>query len=75
MVLADVNNHEQARLFFDEFHIPYEVTQRGENKGLLRVKPIRAIDRKNLMETRQRLANSSSSFPFFVFIDHTESSI
>ncbi len=66
MVLADVNNQEQARLFFNEFHIPYEVTSRGENKGRLRVKPIRAVDRRNLQETRQRLSSEGLGF----IIDH-----
>lgn len=67
MILADVNNQEGAKLFFDEFHIPYEVTQRGENKGMLRIRPIRAIDRKNLMEARSRLEAAGLGF----LIDHT----
>ena len=33
MELARVNDHLSAKLFFEEFNIPYEVISRGENKG------------------------------------------
>ncbi len=41
MRIASVNDHAQAKLFFDEFNIPYEVVTEGQNKGKLRVKPNR----------------------------------
>lgn len=58
MKIANVNDYEQAKLFFDEFNIPYEVVTRGENKGKLRVKPNREKDRYNLFEAEKRLQNA-----------------
>ena len=58
MKLANVNNYDQARHFFDEYNIPYEVITRGENKGKLRVKPLREKDRFNLIETEYRLKDA-----------------
>ena len=58
MKLANVNNYDQARHFFDEYNIPYEVITRGENKGKLRVKPLREKDHFNLIETEYRLKDA-----------------
>ena len=44
MELAEVNNHEAAKLLFDRYDIPYEIITRGENKGKLRVKTVRDRD-------------------------------
>ena len=55
MELAIVNDYDQAKLFFDEFNIPYETIMRGQNKGKLRVKPLRKKDGLNLIETKRRL--------------------
>lgn len=48
---AYVNDYAAAKLFFDEFSIPYEIVTRGENKGTLRVKPIREKDRANQFQS------------------------
>lgn len=48
---AYVNDYAVAKLFFDEFNIPYEIVTRGENKGTLRVKPIREKDRANQFQS------------------------
>jgi hypothetical protein len=57
--LAKVNNYDQAKLFFDEYNIPYEVISRGENKGKLRVKSVRRVDLFNLFEAEKRLRNAN----------------
>jgi len=55
MELARVNDHLSAKLFFEEFNIPYEVISRGENKGKLRVKQIREKDRQKIYQAMDRL--------------------
>ena len=66
MKLAYVNNYAQAKLFFEEFNIPYEVITRGENKGKLRVKPVRRIDFFNLLDTERRLQDAGLDY----IVDH-----
>ena len=66
MVLAKVNDHDQAKLFFEEFNIPYEVITRGENKGRLRVKPVRSVDGRNLLEAKRKLEAASLGY----IVDH-----
>ena len=66
MELARVNNYDQARLFFEEFNIPYELITRGENKGKLRVKPLRRTDLFNQFEAEKRLQNAGLDY----LIDH-----
>ena len=44
MELAEVNNHDAAKILFDRYDIPYEIITRGENKGKLRVKTVRGRD-------------------------------
>ena len=58
MKIANVNDYEQAKLFFDEFNIPYEVVTKGQNKGKLRVKPNRKKDLLNLLEAETMLQNA-----------------
>ena len=67
MELANVNNYAQAKLLFDEYNIPYEIITRGQNKGKLRVKPLRNTDRFNLIETKTRLENAG----FDYIVDHS----
>lgn len=66
MKLANVNNHAQAKMFFEEFNIPYEIITRGENKGKLRVKPVRSVDFFNLVEAERRLQNAGLDY----LVDH-----
>lgn len=66
MKLAIVNDYSQAKLFFDEFNIPYEMITRGKNKGKLRVKPLRDIDRINAAESASRLKDAGLGH----FVDH-----
>ena len=67
MVLADVNNQEEARHFFNEYDIPFQITKRGENKGKLRVMPIRDKDRRMLMDVKSVLKNEGFAWA----VDHT----
>ena len=66
MELANVNNYDQVKLFFEEFNIPYEAIKRDENKGKLRVKPLRSKDRFNLIESESRLKNAGLGY----IVDH-----
>ena len=67
MELANVNHYAQVKLLFDEYNIPYEIITRGQNKGKLRVKPLRNTDRFNLIETKTRLENAG----FDYIVDHS----
>ena len=40
--LAFINNHEDRKLFFDTYNIPYQVITKGVNTGKLRVKQPRS---------------------------------
>lgn len=66
MELAIVNDYDQAKCFFEEFNIPYEIITRGENRGKLRVKPLRNKDRFNLIESESRLKDMRLSY----VVDH-----
>lgn len=55
MVLADVNQQEEARHFFNEYDIPFKITASGQNKGKLRVLPLRSKDRKMLIDVKNIL--------------------
>ena len=66
MELAIVNDYDQARRFFEEYNIPYEIITRGENKGKLRVKQLRNKDRFNLIESESRLKNMGLGY----IVDH-----
>ena len=63
---AIVNDYSRARMFFDEFNIPYEIITRGENKGKLRVKPVIRKDFFNLLDTETRLQNAGLDYT----VDH-----
>ena len=67
MVLAQVNEQEQARHFFNQYDIPFQITKTGENKGLLRVMPVRSKDRDVLMEAKKVLTRYGFSWA----IDHS----
>ena len=64
--VALVNDPYEAKLFFDEFDIPYREITRGENKGKLKVKSIRDIDWDNRMEAERKLRR----FHLGIVIDH-----
>lgn len=53
--LALINNHEDGKLFFETYNIPYQVIIRGENKGKLRVKAIRSFDGQAVLDARKEL--------------------
>lgn len=42
--LALINNHEDGKIFFGTYNIPYQVITRGANSGKLRVKQPRSYD-------------------------------
>ena len=65
-VPASVNNHQEAKLFFDEYDIPYQEIAEGEEKGELLTKPIRMEDRNQILEAEKRLRRSRLG----VVIDH-----
>ena len=60
--LALINNHEDGKLFFETYNIPYQVITRGENKGKLRVKAIRSSDRQAVLDARKELEYASYGF-------------
>lgn len=53
--LALINNHEDGKLFFEAYNIPYQVITRGENKGKLRVKTTRSSDGQAVLDARKEL--------------------
>ena len=67
MVLAQVNEQEQARHFFNEYDIPFQITKSGENKGKLRVMPLRAKDRETLFAAKKALERNGLSW----VLDHS----
>ena len=42
--LALINNHEDGKIFFDTYNIPYQVITKGTNAGKLRVRQPRSYD-------------------------------
>ena len=67
MVLANVNDQEESRHFFNEYDIPFQITKRGENKGKLRILPVRDKDRRMLADVKSVLKNEDYGWA----IDHT----
>ena len=63
---AAVNDPQEAKLFFEEYDIPYKEITRGENKGKLRVRPIRAKEYELRRETERKLRRSHLE----IVIDH-----
>ena len=60
--LALINNHEDGKLFFETYNIPYQVITRGENKGKLRVKAIRSFDGQAMLDARKELEYAGYGF-------------
>lgn len=60
--LALINNHEDGKLFFDTYNIPYQVITRGTNAGKLRVKQPRSYDSSKVLEVRRQLKNRVMEF-------------
>lgn len=54
MIIAQVNDAAAARLFFDEFNIPYEEVISGPNAGKLKVRPPRRSDKEKVYDIMQR---------------------
>lgn len=48
--LALINNHEDGKIFFDTYNIPYQVITRGTDVGKLRVKQPRSYDSSKVLE-------------------------
>lgn len=65
--LALINNHEDGKLLFDTYNIPYQVITRGENKGKLRVKAIRSSDGQAVLAARKELEYAG----YGVLADHS----
>lgn len=65
--LAYVNDYQEAKRFFDEFNIPYEVITEGESKGRLLVNEIKPEGRSWLLAAEDRLRKSRLS----VICDHS----
>lgn len=53
--LALINNHEEGKLFFEAYNIPYQIISRGENNGKPRVKATRSSDGQAVLEARREL--------------------
>ena len=60
--LALINNHEDGKLFFETYNIPYQVITRGENKGKLRVKATRSLDGQAVLDARKELEYAGYGF-------------
>ena len=65
--LALINNHEDGKLFFDTYHIPYQVITRGTNSGKLRVKQPRSYDSNKVLEVRRLLTEQG----YGILCDHS----
>lgn len=65
--LALINNHEDGKLFFDTYNIPYQVITRGINAGKLRVKQPRAYDSSKVLEVRRLLTEQG----YGILCDHS----
>ena len=55
---AYINDYQEAKLFFDEFDIPYEEITDGEEKGKLLVRPTELNDQLQIHEVEKRLRRS-----------------
>lgn len=66
MALASVNDIKEAKLFFEEYDIPYKEIKRGKDKGKLRVLPLRTVDHERTDEVYKKLRRSRVS----EIIDH-----
>ena len=53
--LALINNHEDGKIFFDTYNIPYQVITRGTDVGKLRVKQPQSYDSSKVLEVRRHV--------------------
>lgn len=65
--LALINNHEDGKLFFDTYNIPYQVITRGANSGKLRVKQPQSYDSNKVFKVRKLLTEQG----YGIFCDHS----
>lgn len=65
--LALINNHEDGKLFFDTYNIPYQVITRGTNAGKLRVKQPRSYDNSKILEVRRLMTEQG----YGILCDHS----
>lgn len=65
--LVLINNHEDGKLFFDTYNIPYRVISRGANAGRLRVKQPRSYDSSKVLELRRLLTEQG----YGILCDHS----
>lgn len=65
--LALINNHEDGKLFFDTYNIPYQIITRGTNAGKLRVKQSRSYDSSKVLEVRRLLTEQG----YGILCDHS----
>ena len=61
MALAAVNDCKEAKLFSEEYDIPYKEITRGKDKGKLRILPLRTIDHERAYEVHKKLRKSRLS--------------
>lgn len=54
--LALINNHEDGKLFFDTYNIPYQAITKGVNARKLYVKQLRFYDSSKVLEVRRLLS-------------------
>lgn len=65
--LALINNHEEGKIFFDTYNIPYQVITKGVNAGKLRVKQPRSYDSSKVLEVRRLLTEQG----YGILFDHS----
>ena len=61
MIIAPVNDVNAARLFFNEFNIPYEEITEGPDAGKLRIREPRSSDKMKVLEVERRCRRSRIS--------------
>lgn len=67
MAVANVNEQDEARHFFNEYDIPFKIMQSGPNKGRLAIIPVREIDQRRILEAKDALERNG----FEWVIDHS----
>ena len=58
MTVVTVSDQEQARHFFNLYDIPFQITKTGQNKGKLRVMPLREKDLEVMRKAKRALRDN-----------------
>ena len=58
MTVANISDQEQARHFFNLYNIPFQITKIGQNKGKLRIMPLREKDLEVMRKAKRALRDN-----------------